>query len=185
MEVTVGVSNHHVHVTEDDYRLLFGSEEPVKFKDLNQTGEFCYTSFVHIIGPKGEMDVRLMGPFRKYTQVEVSKTDAYLLGIDPPVVSSGNIDNADVLTLVGPVGSIERACAIINERHIHLDKVTRTRLGLENVQEVSVKFDGIKGGTLDHVYIKETPEGVYEMHIDTDDANALLLKNNDIGKIIL
>ncbi|MEG0994657.1 MAG: PduL/EutD family phosphate acyltransferase [Bacilli bacterium] len=170
MNVKIGVSNHHMHISKEDYMILFGDEVMEEFKQMNQPNEFSTTKKVRVVGPKGELDVRLMGPFREYTQVELSKTDAYILGINPPITKSGSLQDASSLIIVGTRSSITRNCAIIHERHIHIN-------------EVKVNIEGIKGGQMSHVYLKETPNGFYEMHIDTDDANAFLLKNGDVVDI--
>ena len=185
MKVSVGVSNHHVHLTEDDYKLLFNEEITVRNK-LNQPGQFASNQTVDIIGEKGELkNLRVLGPFRDYTQVEISKTDAYKLGINPPVRESGDLKGAIMVTIVGPNGSIEREAAIIADRHIHVDKKIRQEKHLEGVNLVKVKIEGEKGGILDDVRLKDSDNAYFEMHLDTDDANAFLLKNNDEVEIIL
>lgn len=185
MRVSVGISNHHVHLTEEDLNLLFGYPLTVR-NNLKQPGQFASNQIVDVIGPKGEIKgLRVLGPTRSYTQVEVSKTDCYKLGISAPVRDSGDLENASVLTIVGPKGSVSRACGIIATRHIHLDSVMRKEKGLENVLEVSVKIPGIKGGIINHVHLKESKEAYFEMHLDTDDANAFLLKNDDEVEILV
>lgn len=183
MNVKIGVSNHHMHISKEDYMILFGDEVMEEFKQMNQPNEFSTTKKVRVVGPKGELDVRLMGPFREYTQVELSKTDAYILGINPPITKSGSLQDASSLIIVGARSSITRNCAIIHERHIHINPDERETKGLTNIDEVKVNIEGIKGGQMSHVYLKETPNGFYEMHIDTDDANAFLLKNGDVVDI--
>ena len=185
MKVSVGISNHHVHLTEDDLKILFGCFLTIR-NDLKQPGQFASNQIVDVIGPKGEIKgLRVLGPTRSYTQVEVSKTDCYKLGIDAPIRDSGDLENASVLTIVGPKGSISKPCGIIATRHIHLDSTIRKEKGLENIYEVSVKIPGIKGGILNHVHLKESNEAYFEMHLDTDDANAFLLKNNDEVEILI
>lgn len=186
MKVTVGVSNRHVHLCEYDYQLLFGDNEFIKKVDLNQPGEFASIETVTIKGKKGEINnVRVLGPFRSYTQVEVSKTDSYKLGVNPPVATSGDLSEADEITIIGPNGEITRRACIIANRHIHVDHEIIDRYNLEGINEVSVRVNTVKGGILSNVYLKETSKAYFEMHLDTDDANAFLLKQNDEVEIIL
>ena len=123
ININIGVSNRHVHLKEEDFKILFGEQISLeKGKDLTQPGEFSSTCKLTIKTEKDSIeDVRVLGPLRDYTQVEISKTDAYKLGINPPVRESGDILNSEKVTLVGPVGSIDlnEGC-IIATRHIHL-----------------------------------------------------------------
>lgn len=185
MKVKVGVSNRHVHLTEEDYKLLFGDIELTKKVDLNQPGEFASNETVSIKGEKGQIDkVRLLGPFRSYTQVEISKTDSYKLGVNPPVKASGDLEEASLITIIGPSGEITKKACIIANRHIHVDKRIIEENKLANVKEVSLRINSSKGGILEHVYLKESKEAYFEVHLDTDDANAFLLKQNDEVEII-
>ena len=152
MKISVGISNRHVHLTKEDYRLLFGDEEVTKRNDLKQPGMFACNQVVTIKTPKKEINkVRVLGPFRGYTQVEISKTDAYTLGIDPPVRTSGDLDGASEIEIIGPCGSITRNAAIIANRHIHVNKEIRTEHNLVGISKVSVRKVGEKGATLDDV----------------------------------
>lgn len=185
MRIKVGISNRHVHLCEDDYKLLFGDQEFTKKVDLNQPGEYASCLTVSIKGAKGQMDnVRVLGPLRSYTQVEVSKTDSYKLGVNPPVAASGNLEDAALITIIGPNSEIERKSCIIANRHIHVDKDIIKEYGLENKKEASVYVSGIKGGVLENVQLKESEKAYLEMHLDTDDGNAFLLKQNDEVEII-
>lgn len=186
MKVPVGVSNRHIHLTEEDLHTLCGDEPMTAIKDLKQPGQYASTLLLTIKTEKSEIsNVRVLGPTRPYTQVELSKTDAYKLGIDPPVRESGDLTGASPITITGPVGSVTKKCAIIANRHIHISPEDRKAYNLENVSSVSVKIGGEKGGTLDNVSLKETTPAYFEIHLDTDDANAHLLKNNDELDIIL
>ena len=186
MEVSVGISNRHVHLTEEDFKLLFGDVEMEKRNDLTQPGMFACTQTVTIKGPKREINnVRVLGPCRTYTQVEVSRTDSYTLGIDPPVRDSGDLVGASEIEIIGPVGSIVRSAAIIASRHIHVNKAIREEHNLVGINKVSVKKTGEKGAILYDVHLKDSEEAYFELHLDTDDANALLLNSNDILEIII
>jgi len=186
MKVSVGISNHHVHLSEEDYKILFKSQEMEIRNMLNQPGQFASNLVVDVVGPKGELKgLRVLGPCRSYTQVEVTKTDSYKLGINPPVRDSGDLEGASLLTIIGPSGTVERESGIIATRHIHVNEEIRKEQGLEGVSEVKIKINGEKGGILENVRLKDSKESYFEMHLDTDDANAFLLKNNDEVEIIL
>lgn len=187
MKVSIGISNHHVHVTEEDLKLLFGEDAILdELKPLKQIGQYASSLKVTVETEKGTIaNLRILGPCRSYTQVELSKTDCYLLGIDAPVRTSGQLENAAPVRLVGPVGTITRACAIIADRHIHIDHKMREELGLLDITEVSVRVGSEKASVLEHVQLKEAEPSYFEMHLDTDDANACLLKQGDFGEIIL
>ena len=187
MEVKIGVSNRHVHLCQKDLEILFGSGyELEKRNDLTQPGQYAATALVTIKTDKSQIDnVRVLGPIREYTQVEISKTDAYKLGINPPVRNSGDLEGSSPITIIGPSGSVDlnEGC-IIAARHIHILKEQLKFYGLEGKEVVNVKLNGEKGGIITNVYLKVSDEAFFELHIDTDDANAHLIKNGDIGEII-
>lgn len=187
MDVIIGVSNRHVHLCEKDLKILFGDNYSlVVKKELVQPGEFASESLVTIKTTKSEINnVRVLGPVRNYTQVEISKTDAFKLGINPPVRDSGDLEGSEAITIIGPNGSVdlEYGC-ILATRHIHLTPDDVVSLGLEGSDTVSVKLNGEKGGILNNVHLKISPKYKLEFHIDTDDANAHLVKSGDIAEII-
>ena len=186
MKVSVGISNRHVHLNNEDYQLLFGDIIFEKKADLKQPGNFASTLTVSIKGTKNQIDnVRVLGPNRSYTQVEVSRTDSFNLGVKPPVRSSGDLEGADMITIIGPKGEITRPACIIANRHIHVDKNIREQYGLVGINEVKVQINSAKGGILENVSLKDADEAYFEIHLDTDDANAFLLNNNDEVEIIL
>ncbi len=184
MKVSVGVSNRHVHLTESDFHLLFGEDAVLeKRNDISQPYQFASTSLVSLQTDKGRVDnVRVMGPFRDYTQVEISKTDAYKLGVNPPYRDSSCLDNSEDIKIIGPCGEIFKKCSLILAvRHIH---VPLDDDNFNNKEVVSVKVDGDKKGILGNVFIKKSSNSKLELHLDTDDANAFNLKNGDIVEII-
>lgn len=187
MKVSIGVSNRHVHLTKEHLEILFGEGyELEKKNDINQPHQFASTSLVTIKTEKSIIEkVRVLGPLRPYTQVEISKTDAYKLGINPPIRDSGDLEGSSPITIVGPKGTIdiEEGC-IIPTRHIHILPSQVSLYELEGKEVVSVKIDGEKGGIINNVHLKVSDEAFFELHIDTDDANAHLIKNGDIGEII-
>ena len=187
MKVSIGVSNRHVHLKEEHLKILFGDNfELEKRNDLNQPGQFASTSLVTIKTEKSEIqNVRVLGPTRPYTQVELSRTDAIRLGLNPPIRDSGDIEGSCPVTIIGPKGevNIEEGC-IIPTRHIHILPEQAKAYGLEGRKIVDVKLSGEKGGIINNVHLKVNKKSYYELHLDTDDANAHMVKNGDIGEII-
>ena len=185
MNITVGISNRHVHLTEEDYKLLFGDAPFEVRNELKQPGMFASTLTVSITGKKRTIDnVRVLGPCRSYTQVEVARTDAFTLGVNPPVRNSGDLADAVEITITGPKGSITRNACIIATRHIHVNDEIRKEHDLVGVKKVSIRKTGEKGAILDDVHLKDSELAYFELHLDTDDANALLLSQDDELEII-
>lgn len=187
MEVLIGVSNRHVHLTKEHLEILFGKDfELQKIKSLNQPNQYVSNSFVTLITNKNYIDnVRVIGPVREYTQVEISKTDAYFLGINPPVRSSGDLTNSSPIKIKGPRGIIDlnEGC-IIADRHIHITPKQIEIYNLRGKESVNVMLRGEKGGIIKNVKLKISEESFLELHLDTDDANAHLVKQGDLAYII-
>lgn len=181
----IGISNRHVHITKEIYEQLF--DTPLeKDRNINQIGEFASTSFITIKTPTNKIEnVRIVGPFRDYVQVEISATDAYYLKINPPVRKSGDLKDSETITLIGPKKEIEiKNSCIIAQRHIHVNTQDAKKLKVEDDQKVQVKIKGDRSGIID-AFIKISDNGYFEMHVDRDEANAFLLKNNDEVTIII
>lgn len=186
MKVNVGVSARHVHVTKEDLNILFGEGfELTKKVDLSQPGQYACNEQVILKGPKGVIErVRILGPERRETQVEISKTDSFALGINPPVRNSGDLEGAAEITIIGPNGKVTKNAAIIAARHIHATKEDAVKYGFENKEFIKVVVNGEKGGILENVYVRISDSFSLEVHLDTDDANAFLIKNGDEVDII-
>ncbi len=187
MKVSIGVSNRHVHLTLKHLQILFGEDYKLeKRNDLNQPGQFATNSLVTLKTDKDEINnVRVLGPLREYTQVEISKTDAYKLGLNPPIRNSGDLKDSSPITIIGPKGCVKlKEGCIIATRHIHILPSQVKAYNLEGIEKVNVKINGEKGGIITNVYLKVSDESYFEMHLDTDDANAHLVKNGDIGEIL-
>lgn len=183
MKIKTGVSVRHIHLTKEDYNQLF--EEPLTEKTkINQPGQFAANQKVTLKNKERILEnVRIIGPLRPYTQVEISRTDAYYLKLNPPVRASGNLKDAEEITIIGPKGEITRKAAIIADRHIHITPEQRKEKKLtKNIYNVEIKGD--KGGILYNVHIVEKENSYFEMHIDADDANAHNIKQNDEVEII-
>lgn len=176
-----------MHLTKEHLQILFGAGYNLEKKaDLKQPGQYASTALVTLKTDKDEInDVRVLGPTRDYTQVEISKTDSYKLGINPPVRDSGDLANSESITIIGPQGSLNlKECCIIATRHIHIMPNQIKMYGLEGKDKVNVKLNGEKGGIITNVHLKVSDKAYFELHLDTDDANAHLIKNEDIGEII-
>ena len=183
MKIKVGVSLRHVHLKEDDYKELFDESLSVK-NYLNQPGQFSANQTVTLEKNNKRIEnVRIIGPCRNYTQVEISRTDAYFLRMSPPVKTSGDLSEAEEITIIGPKSSITRKACIIADRHIHITKEEREKYNLTK-EIYQVKVSGEKGGLFSNVKIKEAPNSYFELHLDSDDANAFNLKQDDEVEII-
>lgn len=185
--VPVGVSARHVHITREHFRQLFGEgRELTRLRDLTQPGQFAAQEQVTLIGPKGSIEkVRILGPYRRQTQVELAPSDARRLGIAAPIRRSGHLDGTPGITLVGPHGTVElERGVIIADRHIHMSPADAAAFGVVDGQEVRVKVEGPRGGVLDHVFIRVREDFALEMHIDVDDANAFSIATGDRLEII-
>lgn len=175
----IAVSNRHLHLTKEIYDELF--DEPLSIKrPLNQIGEFASLQTVTLKTEKGEIpNVRLIGPLRKYNQVEISRSDAYLLGINPPVRESGDLEDSETITIVGPKGEVTLKDACIQaERHVHMNEKKAEELGLKHEDMVKLIVNNDKGGIME-AFVKVSSNGYFEIHLDKDDANCFLLKTGD------
>lgn len=184
MKVKVGISNRHVHLTKEDVKILFGENYVLSKKsDLKQPNQFACLEVVTIKTLKSQIDnVRILGPVRNYTQVEISKTDAYKLGINPPLRDSGDLIDASDIEIIGPNGTIKKSCCIIARRHIHITREDKIKYNLPEI--VSLKINGERGGIINNVFVKVSNEAYFEAHLDMDEANAFFLKNEDELEII-
>lgn len=183
-DINVRVSNRHVHLTKETYELLF--DEPIlKKHDLNQVGEFASNQVLTVRnGDKVIEKVRVVGPFRSYNQIELSKRDARSLGLNPPVRRSGDLDDSLEVILETNKASIKTNGCIISNRHVHMTNDDALKYGVVNEQIVGIKIDNEKGG-IAMAEVKISDNGYYEAHFDTDDANAFLIEDNDKAKMIV
>ncbi|MDR0701033.1 MAG: phosphate propanoyltransferase [Azoarcus sp.] len=186
-KVPVGISNKHLHLSEQDLAALFGpGHKLTPYKELVQPGQYAAHEQVDLVGPKGSFrNIRIIGPTRPQTQVEISRTDARALGIDAPVRESGKLDGSPGLKLVGPKGEVElKAGAIVALRHIHLSPAQAVDAGLKDKDLVDVKTYGTRPLVFEDVLIRSGDGHFREFHIDTDEANAAGLANSDEVEIV-
>lgn len=188
-KILVEVSARHVHISRKDLDILFGESFSLnKIKDLSQLNEFAAKETVSIISKNGRVidGVRILGPERKETQIEISMTDSYFLKEDVPVRQSGDLSNSAPVKLVGPAGSVELDFGmIVAKRHFHCTKETAKELNIEDYSYVMVKIDGERGLVFDNVLTRVTDDAVDRIHIDTDEGNACAIKGEVFGEIII
>lgn len=186
--VPVGVSNRHIHLSRIDLETLFGAGyELTPLKELSQPGQYACKETLTIIGPslRPIENVRVLGPVRSASQVEISKTDSYTLKVKPPVRESGRIAGSSPITIVGPKGvvTLKEGCIIAN-RHIHMSLEDGTRFGVKDGDYVTVDVEGTRRTRWYDVQVRVNKDFRLEMHVDTDDANAVGIGNGCRVKIV-
>jgi len=178
--VPVGISNRHIHLSNQDLETLFGKGYELTVRnDLSQTGQFAAEETISIEGPKSSMqNIRILGPTRAETQLEISRTDSFALGVRPPVRDSGSLEGSPGIKLIGPEGEVVLdKGVIIAQRHIHMTEEDAEKFGVEDKDLVSVRVGGERGVIFENVLVRVRNDFVLEMHIDTDEANAAILGN--------
>ena len=186
--IPVGISNRHIHLSTQDLETLFGAGyELTPIKDLSQPGQYACKETLTIIGPSMRPieNVRVLGPVRKASQVEISLTDSFVLKVKPPVRESGDIKGSAPVTIIGPKGivTLSEGCIIAN-RHIHLTPEYAQKNGIKDGDYVDVLVESVKSTKFFDVQVRVRDDFNVEMHIDTDDANSAGLKNGDLVTII-
>lgn len=186
-EITIGVSQRHVHLSQADLETLFGKGFELTKQKTLMGREYASEQFVTLVGPslRSVEKVRVLGPVRKNTQVEISRTDTFVLKVSPPVRPSGEIEGSERLVLVGPKGTVYlQKGVIIANRHIHLSPAFAEKHGIKDNDVVDVLVESIKPTKFFDVQVRVRDDFREEMHIDTDDANSAGLKNGDAVRII-
>ncbi|SDN39673.1 phosphate propanoyltransferase [Acetanaerobacterium elongatum] len=186
-EVPVGVSARHIHLNKNDLVRLFGEGYVLhQLKPLSQPGQYAAEETVDITGPKGKIPkVRILGPERSATQVEITATDMRKLGINAPVRTSGDLKGTPGITITGPKGEITiDEGVIISDRHIHMTPADAVAYGVADGQKVKLLAEGEKGGILHNVIIRVSDKYALDCHIDTDDASAFLIRQGQVLHII-
>ena len=188
IEVPIGVSNRHVHLSPAHARALLGRDGPTMLRPISQPGQFAATETVTLIGPAGRIEtVRVVGPARGETQVEIARSDARILGVDAPVAASGVLGgSAGGVTLQGPAGTValERG-VIVAGRHLHLSSQDAARWGLADGDRLDVRCgDGVRATTYHGVLVRAGPMYATELHLDSDEAHAAGVKTGDRARIV-
>jgi propanediol utilization protein len=186
-DVPINASVRHVHLSAEHVRALFGPDYRLTVRsELSQPGQYACEETVTLTGPKGSIPkVRILGPERKETQVEISRTDEFTLGVDAPVRASGELDGTPGLTIVGQSGQVKLDHGVIQAlRHIHMSPEDAARFGVNDRDIVMVRVGGDRGIIFDDVLVRVSPQFRLDMHLDTDEANAADLHLNALGTII-
>jgi propanediol utilization protein len=186
--IPIGISNRHFHLNQDDWDVLFGKgTEPKKFRDVKQPGFWAAYETVSIEGPKGKLDnIRLVAPHRSKTQIEISKTDAQILGLKPPIRDSGDLAGSTGVKVIGPKGTLTiKEGLILARRHIHFHPLEAKAMNIKDGEVVRVRagIGGIRELVFEQVLCRVSDKFSLELHLDTDEANAALVKNGDMTHI--
>lgn len=187
-DIPVGISARHIHLSREDVDILFGKGyELAPLKDLSQPGQFACKEQLTLIGPslRPIEKVRVLGPERKHSQVEISRTDSFVLKVKPPVRESGDVAGSAPITIVGPRGIVQltEGCIIAN-RHIHMSPADGEKYGVKDGDYVTVDVETERRTRFYDVQVRVSPKFVLEMHLDTDDANAAAIQNGTKVKIV-
>jgi len=182
----VEVSAHHIHLTQEHVEALFGKgHQLTKHADLSQPGQYACKEQLTIVGPKGRIErVRVLGPTRKYTQVEIAMTEQFRLGVHPPIRESGDIKDTPGCALEGSAGSVTLDRGVICAlRHVHMTPTDALRYGVRDKSVVRVRVDGDRELIFGDVLVRVDPSFALAMHIDTDEANAAHVQTGAKGYI--
>lgn len=185
--VPVGISNHHVHLTQEAVDVLFGKGHTLeRIKNLSQPGQFACKECVTLCGPKGVIEkVRVLGPIRSENQVEILAGDMFKLGVQAPMRQSGDLEGSGGIIIVGPKGSIQITKGlIVAQRHIHMNPMEAEAYGVHDGQIVKLSVDGPRAGVMDNVVVRANDKGALECHIDTEEANAYCINSKSKLMII-
>ncbi len=188
-QIPASISARHIHVSRAVLDATFGAGYELRpVKDLSQPGQYAAQEALTVIGPRGREipGVRILGPCRSYTQVELAPTDARHLQLPRPLVirESGQLDGAQEVTLVGPAGRVTVAAAIRPTRHIHMSPAQARDKGVEPNQRVRIRIGGEAGTVFDHVLVRVNGKYHLDLHLDTDDANAAGLVGGEFVDVL-
>ena len=187
-KVPVGISNRHIHLSQEHIEALFGTGHTLtKTKDLSQPGQFVCEETVTLIGPKGSIQgVRVLGPARKASQVELTRTDTFKLGVKPPVRDSGKLEETPGIDVEGPKGRVHMdQGVIVAARHIHMTPQDATKYSLKDGDHVRVAVPGPRGGIFEQVLVRVNPNYTLDLHVDTDEGNGFGLVNGQQLDVLL
>jgi propanediol utilization protein len=181
--IPVGVSNRHIHLSREDMDVLFGYGSTLtRMKAVKQPGQFAAEETVTLRTKKGDItNVRVLGPLRSATQIEISVADSFVLGVKAPVRMSGDLHDSPGIEIVGPKGVVVKSHGtIVAWRHIHISPQEAELHNLRDGMEIDVQADGLRAGMLSHVVVRVSADAVLELHIDVEEANGFGLRNGDL-----
>ena len=187
-KVIIEVSAMHIHLCQKDLELLFGKGYKLKkLRDLSQPGDFAAKEILEVkANSEKSLNLRIVGPVREETQIELSKTDTILLGVNPPIRNSDDIKGTPGAILIGPKGKIRLKQGIINAwRHIHCNFKEAKKFGLKDKMLVSVKVNGIRSITFHNVIVRVGEKSRLRLHLDTDEGNAANINGKGEGEILI
>lgn len=185
-KIPIGVSNKHVHVSEKDFKMLYGADAELTMKSsLGQPGQFASNEVVTIRGPRGQFEnVRILGPYRKESQVEISLTDSFKLGLKTIIAESGKLEGSSGIEVIGPKGIVKLDLGtIVALRHIHMTPEDAKRLNVCDGEFVNVEIFGKRKAIMGNVLVRVSQSYALEMHLDTDESNAVQVKTGDYALI--
>ncbi|MBF8983543.1 phosphate propanoyltransferase [Lutibacter sp. B2] len=186
-KVKAGLSNKHIHLTQEHVEILFGKgHELTNIKDIVQPGQFAADEKVDIVGPKGTLKgVRVLGPARPATQIEISLTDGFALGVKASIKNSGDLEGTPGVKIVGPEGevTIDKG-VIVAARHIHMHTTDAEKYGCKDGDIVKIRVEGIRGLVFENVLVRAGEKHALEFHLDMEEGNAALLKNGTELEVI-
>ena len=186
-KLPIALSNRHIHLSQEDLNILFGQDyQLTKTKDLSQPGQFACEEKVDVVGSKGTIKgVRVLGPIRSNTQVEISISDAFKLGVKPVVRNSGDVEGTPGVKVIGPKGEIDlEDGTIVAARHVHMHTSDGERFGDKDGYIVKIKNEGIRSVIFENVLVRVKDNFALEMHVDIEEGNAAGVKNGDLVELI-
>lgn len=186
-ELAIALSNRHIHLSKEDLEELFGEGyELTVLKKLSQPGQYACEETVDLVGPKGTIErVRVLGPTRSNTQVELSVSDSFKLGLKPVIRQSGDIKDSPGIRLVGPKGNVDKEeGVIVAARHIHMHTDDANSFGVKDKDIVKIRTKGIRGLVFENVLVRVDENFSLEMHVDIEEGNASGVKNGDLVELI-
>ncbi|MGB7799636.1 phosphate propanoyltransferase [Buttiauxella sp.] len=181
--IPVGVSNRHIHLCREDMDVLFGYGSTLtRMKAVKQPGQYAAEETVTLRTQKGDIpNVRILGPLRRSTQIEISVADSFVLGVKAPVRMSGDLHDSPGIEIVGPKGRVVKPQGtIVAWRHLHISPQEAQMHGLRDGMEIDIQADGLRAGILRHVVVRVSADAVLELHIDVEEANGFGLRNGDL-----
>ncbi|WP_099187897.1 phosphate propanoyltransferase [Tepidibacter mesophilus] len=187
MKLPIALSNRHIHLGQKDIDVLFGQGAKLThFKDLSQPGQFACEEKVDVIGPKGEIKgVRVLGPARGETQIEIALSDGFKLGVKAPIKDSGDLEGTPGIKIVGPKGEVElERGVIVASRHIHMHTDDAEKFNVTDNQKVKIRTFGGRAVVFENVLVRVSPKFALEMHVDVEEGNAAGVRNGDLVELI-
>lgn len=187
MKLPIALSNKHIHLSQNDIDVLFGKgHQLTEFKPLSQPGQYACEEKVDLVGPKGTIKgVRVLGPARTQTQLEVSLADGFALGVKAPIRESGDLAGSPGIKLVGPAGEVEISeGVIVASRHIHMHTSDAENFGVKDKQVVKIRTSGERALVFENVLVRVSDSYKLEMHVDLEEGNAAAVKNGELVELI-